>query len=90
MRASTGKAVMLMAMPRNKTKGMLPMPWGAKRMRRECASRAAITKGDEDARAAGGHGGAALVAELGVVEVHADEEEEEDEADGGEEFELRQ
>ncbi len=47
-------------------------------------------EGNEDACAAGGDGGSALMVELRVVEFHADEEEKEDEADGGEEFELRQ
>ena len=37
---------MLMAMPRKSTNGMLPMPWGAKRMRSECANSAAMPKGN--------------------------------------------
>ncbi len=45
MRASTGNAVMLIEIPRKSTKGMLPMPCGAKRMRKECARIAAMANG---------------------------------------------
>jgi hypothetical protein len=45
MRASTGNAVMLIAIPRKRTKGTLPIPRGANRMRSECASSAPIENG---------------------------------------------
>lgn len=40
-----GKAVILIEMPRNNVKGMLPIPCGAKRIRNECANKIAIANG---------------------------------------------
>ncbi len=78
---------MLMAMPRKSTKGMLPMPWGAKRMRRECASRAPIAKGSRMLIPLAMTRGGALASEMLVIEFHSDQKEEEHQADGGKGFE---
>ena len=66
---------------------MLPMPWGAKRMRSECANRARHAERQQDAHPAGHDRRHAMAIELLVIELHPDQKEEQHQADRGKRLE---